>query len=142
MTSTNGMIAAGSVSFNPCNKEYLERVEYTLPLEKCPDRSAQISFFQSFQLLRKNTPEIVYQSQFADRTASRVGRMDFKYSSSNVVVPSQVQRKSPRDVSNNSRNARLTPSNLRDASPKHRVKTTVSQNQGYPAFRQPASEIQ
>ena len=87
MTSTNGMIAAGSVSFNPCNKEYLERVEYTLPLEKCPDRSAQISFVQSFQLLRKNTPEIVYQSQFADRTASRVGRMDFKYSSSNVVVP-------------------------------------------------------
>jgi hypothetical protein len=82
------MIAAGSVSFNPCNKEHLERVEYTLPLEKCPDRSAQISFFQSFQLLRKNTPEIVYQSQFADRkTTSRVGNMDYKYSSSNVVIP-------------------------------------------------------
>ena len=32
MASTNGVIPAGSVSFNPCNKEYLEKVEYTLPL--------------------------------------------------------------------------------------------------------------
>jgi len=56
MSSTNGVIPAGSVSFSPCNKEYLERVEYTLPLEKCPDRSAQITFFQSYQLLRKTTP--------------------------------------------------------------------------------------
>lgn len=135
MSSTNGVIPAGSVSFNPCNKEYLERVEYTLPLEKCPDRSAQITFFQSYQLLRKNSPEAVYQSQFAERTTSRVGKMDLKYSTSNVLVPSQMQKQSSRDISSNSRNARLTPTG-RNLSPKNRVKTTVSQNPGYGTFRQ------
>lgn len=141
MSSTNGVIPAGSVSFNPCNKEYLERVEYTLPLEKCPDRSAQITFYQSYQLLRKNSPEAVYQSQFAERTTSRVGKMDLKYSTSNVLVPSQMQKQSSRDISSNSRNARLTPTN-RNLSPKNRVKTTISQNQGYGGYRQQHNEQQ
>jgi hypothetical protein len=138
MSSTNGVIPAGSVSFSPCNKEYLERVEYTLPLEKCPDRSAQITFFQSYQLLRKNTPEAVYQSQFADRTGSRVAG---KYSASNVLLPSQLQKQSSRDISSNSRQARLTPSNTRTLSPKQRVKTTVSQNPYLP-YRQPIEQQQ
>lgn len=128
MSSTNGVIPAGSVSFSPCNKEYLERVEYTLPLEKCPDRSAQISFFQSYQLLRKSAPEVVYQSQFAERTASRIAG---KYSASNVLLPSQLQKQSSRDISSNSRNARITPTNPRTLSPKQRVKTAVSQNPPY-----------
>jgi hypothetical protein len=125
MSSTNGVIPAGSVSFSPCNKEYLERVEYTLPLEKCPDRSAQITFFQSYQLLRKVAPEgVVYQSQFAERTGSRVAN---KYSASNVLPPSQLHKQPSRDISSNSRNARVTPTNTRTLSPKARVKTTVSQ---------------
>ena len=134
MSSTNGVIPAGSVSFSPCNKEYLERVEYTLPLEKCPDRSAQITFFQSYQLLRKSTPEAVYQSQFAERTGSRVAN---KYSASNVL-PQQFHKQSSRDVSSNSRNARLTPTNNRALSPKARVKTTVS----HIPFRQAVQEQQ
>jgi hypothetical protein len=67
MASANGVIPAGNVTFNPCNKEPLEKVEYTLPLEKCPDRSAQINFLQSFTLLRKTAPEVIYQSQVANR---------------------------------------------------------------------------
>lgn len=137
MSSTNGVIPAGSVSFSPCNKEYLERVEYTLPLEKCPDRSAQITFFQSYQLLRKNTPEaIVYQSQFAERTGSRVAN---KYSASNVLPPSQLHKQSSRDISSNSRNARITPTNPRTLSPKARVKTTMSQ---LPYYRPAVQEQQ
>lgn len=127
MSSTNGVIPAGSVSFSPCNKEYLERVEYTLPLEKCPDRSAQITFFQSYQLLRKILPEgAVYQSQLAERIGSRVAN---KYSASNVLPP-QLNKQSSRDISSNSRN-RLTPTNTRTLSPKARVKTTVSQMPPY-----------
>ncbi len=57
MTSANGVIPAGNVSFSPCNKDSLERTEHTLPLEKCPDRTAQITFIQSYQLLRRSSAE-------------------------------------------------------------------------------------
>lgn len=43
--------------------------------------------------------------------------------------------KSPRDVSNNSRNARLTPSNARNISPNQRIKTVVTQNQVVGSYR-------
>lgn len=65
-----------------------------------------------------------------------MAKADLKYSTSNVLVPSQLQKQSSRDISSNSRNARLTPTN-RNLSPKNRVKTTVSHNQGY---RQQQSE--
>lgn len=85
MNSNNGVIPAGSVSFNPTNKEELERVDYTLPLEKCPDRNAQISFLQFFQLLRKTSGSQIYQSQYNERTA-RMQRPELKKSSSNLYI--------------------------------------------------------
>jgi len=81
MASTNGVIPAGSVSFNPSNKEYFEKVEYTLPLEKCPDRSAQINFFQSFQLLRK---EGSGNQQSSIRAGTNILKSEVRYSSSNT----------------------------------------------------------
>lgn len=84
MASANGVIPAGNITFNPCSKDPQEHVEYTLPLEKCPDRSAQISFVQSFSVQRKianNDP--VYQGH-ATHTAGRdykSSKMDLKFSS-------------------------------------------------------------
>ena len=67
MASANGVIPAGNVNFSPCNKEPQEKVEYTLPLEKCPDRSAQITFVQSFVFVRKSTNETIFQSHAVTR---------------------------------------------------------------------------
>lgn len=46
MSSANGIIPAGLINFNPCNKNNQEKAEYTFSLEKCPDRAAQITFTQ------------------------------------------------------------------------------------------------
>lgn len=57
------------------------------------------------------------------------------------MAPSQLQKQTSRDISNNSRNARITPTNVRTVSPNQRIKTTMSQNQAY-GFRQSTVEPQ
>ena len=86
MASANGVIPAGNVTFNPCNKEPTEQVEYTLPLEKCPDRSAQITFIQSFQFQRKVTSGTIYQSHMATREQPKSSKYDLKFSSASHAI--------------------------------------------------------
>lgn len=85
MTSNNGIIPAGNVAFNPFSKDNKEGAEYTLPLDKCPDRSAQITFHQSFQLLRKNIQEEGSRPLNSEKN-SRIGRTDRKLPSSNNSI--------------------------------------------------------
>lgn len=55
MSSANGVIPAGVVSFNVCEAEPMEKVEQTLQLEKCPDRSATIRFVKWYEFIRTTT---------------------------------------------------------------------------------------
>lgn len=65
MSSANGIIPAGLINFNPCNKNHQEKAEYTFNLEKCPDRAAQITFTQWYQFVGISTSNI-YQSNLLD----------------------------------------------------------------------------
>ena len=71
MSSANGVIPAGIILFNPCESESLERVEQTLQLEKCPDRTATIKFTRWYEFLRtsynnNNLSGNVQQSNYLD----------------------------------------------------------------------------
>jgi len=55
------------VMFNPCEADALERVEQTMGLEKCPDRSATIRFTRWYEFVRTTTTSSpVYHSTYLD----------------------------------------------------------------------------
>ena len=45
MISVNGKIPAGSVTINPTDKIISDKIA---PLEKCPDKNAEVVFTQNF----------------------------------------------------------------------------------------------
>ena len=48
MISVNGKIPAGSVSINATDKQITEKRS---PLEKCPDKNAEVIYTQSYELV-------------------------------------------------------------------------------------------
>ena len=49
MVSVNGRIPAGTVTINPTEKIILDK---KTPLEKCPDKNAEVTFTESFEKVR------------------------------------------------------------------------------------------
>jgi hypothetical protein len=127
MISNNGVIPAGMVSFNPNKKAINEKVKYSLPLAKCPDKNAVITFEVELQLIEK-LGLTVSQANFDRKIQAQSinGLNNSKISQkmygceSNYQKISPNSRKSPSNLSNHSRNASYKEKSVRSPVNKYR----------------------
>lgn len=137
MSSANGVIPAGIILFNPCESESLERVEQTLQLEKCPDRTATIKFTRWYEFLRtsynnNNLSGNVQQSSYLDtRYTLKNPKSELKHSTYTSQGYGRSSKYSPakRDITPNRLNivnSQQQGQNNGGLTPRSRVRTYTS----------------
>lgn len=96
MNSPNGKIPAGTATSVISGDDHRVPGERTLPLEKCPDKAAQVVFLQSVEFVRKRPNNY---------TTSSVGlRTNLKYSSVTSLTPKGTSLRDRSPAIRNDRN--------------------------------------
>ena len=76
MVSQNGKIPAGSVTINPTERTVIDK---RMPLEKCPDKNAEVMFTENYEKIRfvKKISEVKRGSiNLASSSVSTVGYLN------------------------------------------------------------------
>lgn len=97
MVSANGRIPAGTVTINPTEKIILDK---KVPLEKCPDKNAEVAYTESYEKVR-------VIRQITESKASRNILAASNVSGYNFLNRSQVQYVSTANLVRNESNAEL-----------------------------------